>query len=61
MALQCARFSSGPDIVRAATNSPPLRRGSHGDGVHVLQLALIGLGFAKVGHVLEWRMGVRPT
>jgi peptidoglycan hydrolase-like protein with peptidoglycan-binding domain len=46
MALQCARFSSEPDIVRASTNSPPLRRGSHGDGVHVLQLALIDLGFA---------------
>ena len=44
MALQCARFSSEPDIVRASTNSPPLRRGSHGDGVHVLQLALIDLG-----------------
>src|SRR4029450_7104625 len=46
MALQCARFSSEPDIVRASTNSPPLRRGSHGDGVHVVQLALIDLGFA---------------
>ena len=46
MALQCARFSSEPDIVRASTNSPPLRRGSQGDGVHVLQLALIDLGFA---------------
>jgi peptidoglycan hydrolase-like protein with peptidoglycan-binding domain len=46
MALKCARFSSEPDIVRASTNSPPLRRGSHGDGVRVLQLALIDLGFA---------------
>src|SRR5262249_60800021 len=46
MALQCARFSSEPDIVRASTNSPPLRQGSHGDGVRVLQLALIDLGFA---------------
>ena len=46
MALQCARFSSEPDIVRASTNSPPLRQGSQGDGVHVLQLALIDLGFA---------------
>jgi peptidoglycan hydrolase-like protein with peptidoglycan-binding domain len=46
MALQCARFSSEPDIVRASTNSPPLRRGSHGDGMRVLQLALIDLGFA---------------
>lgn len=46
MALQCARFSSEPDIVLASTNSPPLRRGSHGDGVQVLQLALIDLGFA---------------
>jgi peptidoglycan hydrolase-like protein with peptidoglycan-binding domain len=47
MALQCARFSSEPDIVRASTNSPPLRQGSpHADGVRVLQLALIDLGFA---------------
>jgi peptidoglycan hydrolase-like protein with peptidoglycan-binding domain len=45
MAFQCARFSSEPDIVRASTNSPPLRQGSHGDGVRVLQLALIDLGF----------------
>jgi peptidoglycan hydrolase-like protein with peptidoglycan-binding domain len=46
MALQCARFSSEPDIGRAAKNSPPLRRGSRGDGVRALQLALIDLGFA---------------
>ncbi len=45
MALECARFSSEPDIVRASTNSPPLRQGSRGDGVRVLQLALIDLGF----------------
>jgi peptidoglycan hydrolase-like protein with peptidoglycan-binding domain len=46
MGLQCARFSSEPDIVSASTNSPPLRQGSRGDGVRVLQLALIDLGFA---------------
>ena len=46
MTLQCARFSSEPDIVRASTNSPPLRQGSRGDGVRVLQLALIDLGIA---------------
>lgn len=46
MALECARFSSEPDIVRAATNSPPLRQGSRGEGVRVLQFALIDLGFA---------------
>jgi peptidoglycan hydrolase-like protein with peptidoglycan-binding domain len=46
MPLQCARFSSEPDIVRASTNSPPLRRGTQGDGVRALQLALIDLGFA---------------
>jgi peptidoglycan hydrolase-like protein with peptidoglycan-binding domain len=46
MALQCARFSSEPDIMRASANHPPLRQGSHGDGVRVLQLALIDLGFA---------------
>lgn len=46
MALQCARFSSEPDIVRASTNKPPLRQGSRGEGVRALQLALIDLGFA---------------
>lgn len=46
MALQCARFSSESDIVRASTNSPPLRQGNRGEGVRVLQLALIDLGFA---------------
>lgn len=46
MTLQCARFSSEPDIVRASTNSPPLRQGSRGDGVRVLQFAFIDLGFA---------------
>ena len=38
MAFQCARFSSEPEIVNASTNSPPLRQGSKGDGVRVLQL-----------------------
>lgn len=46
MALKSARFSSEPDIVHASANSPPLRQGSHGDGVRVLQLALIDLGVA---------------
>lgn len=45
MAFRCARFSSEPDIVRASANNPCLRQGSQGEGVRVLQLALIDLGF----------------
>jgi peptidoglycan hydrolase-like protein with peptidoglycan-binding domain len=45
MTLQCARFSSEPEIVNASDNAPPLRQGAQGDGVAVLQLALIDLGF----------------
>jgi peptidoglycan hydrolase-like protein with peptidoglycan-binding domain len=46
MALQCARFSSEPEIVRAAADNPALRQGSRGEGVRVLQLALLDLGVA---------------
>ena len=46
MNFQCARFSSEPEIVRAAADRPPLRQGAHGDGVRVLQWALLDLGFA---------------
>jgi peptidoglycan hydrolase-like protein with peptidoglycan-binding domain len=45
MSFQCARFSSEPEIVRAAADSPALREGARGDGVVALQLALIDLGF----------------
>jgi peptidoglycan hydrolase-like protein with peptidoglycan-binding domain len=43
--LACARFSSEPDLVKASTNSPPLRQGARGDGVRALQMALVDLGF----------------
>lgn len=43
--LQCARFSSEPDLVKASSNSPPMRQGARGDGVRALQMALIDLGF----------------
>jgi peptidoglycan hydrolase-like protein with peptidoglycan-binding domain len=46
MPFQCARLSSEPEIVRASANNPPLRQGARGEGVRVLQLALIDLGFA---------------
>jgi hypothetical protein len=44
--LQCARFSSEPDLVKASSNSPPMRQGARGDGVRGLQMALIDLGFS---------------
>jgi len=43
--LQCTRFSSEPDLVKASSNSPPLRQGARGDGVRALQMALVDLGF----------------
>ncbi len=44
--LQCARFSSEPDVVKASTNSPPLRLGARGNGVRAVQLALTDVGFS---------------
>jgi peptidoglycan hydrolase-like protein with peptidoglycan-binding domain len=46
MNFKCARFSSETEIVKASNNAPPLRQGAQGDGVAVLQLALLDLGFA---------------
>lgn len=43
--LKCARFSSEPDLVKASSNSPPLRQGARGEGVRGLQMALMDLGF----------------
>jgi peptidoglycan hydrolase-like protein with peptidoglycan-binding domain len=46
MTFQCGRFSSNADMVRASQNMPPFRQGSKGEGVRVLQMAFIDLGFA---------------
>ena len=45
MAFLCARFSGNPEIVKAGSNSPPLRQGSRGEAVRILQMALVDLGF----------------
>lgn len=44
MALVCGRLSGNADIVKASMNAPPMKQGAHGEGVKVLQLALIDLG-----------------
>lgn len=44
MTLVCGRLSGNPDIVKASMNAPPLKQGARGEGVRVLQLALIDLG-----------------
>lgn len=44
MALQSVYFHGVNQAERAATNSPPMRRGSRGDGVRAIQYALIDLG-----------------
>ncbi|WP_155263985.1 peptidoglycan-binding domain-containing protein [Sphingomonas segetis] len=46
MALACSRFSSNAQVLAAASNNPPLKQGAQGEGVRVLQLALIDLGFS---------------
>jgi peptidoglycan hydrolase-like protein with peptidoglycan-binding domain len=44
--LVCPRFRNHERLQRAADNSPPLRQGESGDGVAVLQQALVHLGYA---------------
>jgi peptidoglycan hydrolase-like protein with peptidoglycan-binding domain len=46
MALSNPRFSSNSELAAAAENQPPLRRGAKGEGVAILQQALLDLGFA---------------
>jgi hypothetical protein len=46
MALKSPRFTSSHRLSQAAENSPPLRRGARGRGVHLVQFALLDLGYA---------------
>lgn len=46
MALLNPRFSSNPELSAASENQPPLKRGADGEGVAILQQALLDLGFA---------------
>jgi peptidoglycan hydrolase-like protein with peptidoglycan-binding domain len=43
--LTTLRFGSDPQLTVASKNTPPLRRGAKGEGVAILQQALIDLGF----------------
>ena len=45
MNLTIPRLVIAPQIRAAAENSPPLRIGSRGEGVAILQQALIDLGY----------------
>jgi peptidoglycan hydrolase-like protein with peptidoglycan-binding domain len=45
MALTSRRFARNGKLQDAARNSPPLRNGSTGQAVEILQRALIDLGF----------------
>jgi peptidoglycan hydrolase-like protein with peptidoglycan-binding domain len=45
MALTNPRFSSNPQLRAASENSPPLQQGARGEGVAILQQALVDLGF----------------
>lgn len=46
MALSNPRFSSNAVLAAAPENQPPLERGANGEGVAILQQALLDLGFA---------------
>lgn len=45
MPLTSPRFKDDPQLQKASVNSPPLRSGDTGQGVRLLQQALIDLGF----------------
>lgn len=45
MTLNNPRFSSDRDIVAASKNSPPMKNGAKGEGVAILQQALLDLAF----------------
>jgi hypothetical protein len=46
VALSNPRFFSNAELAAAAENQPPLERGANGEGVAILQQALLDLGFA---------------
>ena len=45
MPFQTLRFGSDPQLLAASTNKPPLQKGATGEGVAILQQALVDLGF----------------
>ncbi len=45
MPLSTARFSQNDRLRKASENAPPLKPGERGEGVAIVQLALIDLGF----------------
>jgi Putative peptidoglycan binding domain len=46
MALTSARFTSSRQLVAASENKTPLRKGARGRPVHLIQFALLDLGYA---------------
>lgn len=45
MALAYPPFTASKDIRNASMNKPPLKTGSSGGGVYILQASLIDLGY----------------
>jgi peptidoglycan hydrolase-like protein with peptidoglycan-binding domain len=45
MALVIPRFSTNLQLLAASENKPPLHQGAKGEGVAILQQALVDLGF----------------
>jgi len=46
MALTAPRFISSSRLAKASNNAPPLRKGARGRAVHLIQFALLDLGYA---------------
>ena len=46
MPISSPRFARHADLQNAAQNKPPLKTGANGEGVKIVQRALVDLGFA---------------
>lgn len=46
MALTSPRFNTSQQLIAASNNAPPLRQGASGRAVHLIQFALLDLGYA---------------
>ncbi|MEM1048117.1 MAG: peptidoglycan-binding protein [Pseudomonadota bacterium] len=54
MVLASPRFSNNETLIAASNNNPPLRRGSRGEGVRLVQQALIDLGYPMPASVRRY-------
>lgn len=55
MPLQTLRFGSDAQLTAASENKPPLQQGANGEGVAILQQALVDLGFSMPASTVSGR------